>query len=65
MHQGGLRLSELNSDVQTSMGPLRHFTHPLSAADPPEKEPAGGFGVMRDVSVSANHSLVTEMDFPL
>lgn len=31
-----------------------------SAADP-----AGGFGVMRDVSVSANHSLVTGMDFPL
>lgn len=47
------------------MGPHRHFTHPLSAVDPVENDPAEGFGVMRDVSVSANHSLVTGMDFPL
>lgn len=65
MSQGGLKPSELNSDIYPGAGPHRHFTHPMSAADPLDKDPAEGVGVMRDVSVSANHSLVTGIDFLL
>lgn len=39
------------------------FTRPTVSGAFTQEDGARGFGVMRDVSVSANHSPVTGMDF--